>query len=519
MSVFETCTSSVSENDNDQDVLRCISDQLQTGQTANAADITTWFLVYAAAMIFFMQAGFAMLCAGSVRVKNVGNTMLKNLLDACGASLGFWSVGYALAFGGSDANKTTFIGTANFFMIGLEEDYAFWLFQFAFAATSATIVAGTLAERCQMAAYLCYSVFLTMFVYPVVAHAVWSSSGFLSAASADPFLGIGMVDFAGSGVVHVTGGATAVFATMILGPRKGRFYDARGNPLPKPKPFPGHSVALQMLGTFILWFGWYGFNPGSALVLGIERAGSIAALAAVNTTLSASSAGVTALFGNLWYIERKTGEAKFDILVLMNGALGGLVAITGGCAVVDPWAAVLIGFLAGIIYLAGSSFLIHVKLDDAVDAIPVHLFNGMWGIIAVGFLAEPDAMEASYGSDRHVGWFYSLGRGSGDANLLVCQLLGLLFIIGWVFFLLFPFFIWLNYMGWFRADSLEELVGLDISYHGGNVLGNDEVKLEYVEAFNRRKGKVKPGFGESGDAPYGNQWDTQQETAMDEFGE
>lgn len=171
--------------------------------------------------------------------------MLKNLLDACGAALGFFTIGYAFAFGESNTTATTFIGTSNFFMINIPS-LSFWLFQFAFAATSATIVAGTLAERCQMAAYLCYSVFLTGFIYPVIAHSIWSDNGFLSASNVNPLLDIGMIDFAGGAVVHMTGGSTALFATMILGPRKGRFYDARGNPLPKPKPFPGHSVALQV---------------------------------------------------------------------------------------------------------------------------------------------------------------------------------------------------------------------------------------------------------------------------------
>jgi Amt family ammonium transporter len=179
--------------------------------------------------------------------------MLKNLLDACGAALGFFSVGFAFAFGGqNDTTATTFIGTTNFFLSGVD-DLAFWLFEFAFAATATTIVAGTLAERCQMAAYLCYSVLLTGFVYPVVAHSIWSRNGFLSSGNVDPFLGVGMVDFAGSAVVHITGGTVAIFATLILGPRKGRFYDARGNPLPKPKPFPGHSLALQVR-TSSFWF-------------------------------------------------------------------------------------------------------------------------------------------------------------------------------------------------------------------------------------------------------------------------
>ena len=194
-----------------------------------------------------MQSGFAMLCAGAVRKKNVGNTMLKNLLDACGASLAFFTVGYAFAFGGDDPNadRKTFIGTSNFFLMNVD-DHAFWLFQYAFSAASATIVAGTLAERCQMTAYLWYSVLLGGFVYPVVAHSVWSPHGFLSNGASDPLWGSGVLDFAGSGVVHFTGGATALFATMILGPRRGRFHDETGRALKKPNEFPGHSVALQV---------------------------------------------------------------------------------------------------------------------------------------------------------------------------------------------------------------------------------------------------------------------------------
>ena len=188
-----------------------------------------------------------MLCAGAVRKKNVGNTMLKNLLDACGAAVAFFFVGYAFAFGGDDAesNTKTFIGTSSFFLMDVD-DLAFWLFQYAFSAASATIVAGTLAERCQMTAYLCYSVMLGGFVYPVVAHSVWSPQGFLSNGAVEPLWGVGVLDFAGGGVVHMTGGTTALFATMILGPRRGRFHDETGRALKKPNEFPGHSVALQV---------------------------------------------------------------------------------------------------------------------------------------------------------------------------------------------------------------------------------------------------------------------------------
>jgi ammonium transporter, Amt family len=232
-------------------LIECVTAQLQTSQdeAIQRHFPRSILLMLASALIFFMQAGFAMVCAGAVRKKNVQNTMLKNLLDACGASAAFFSVGYAFAFGGmmepNPSLQKTFMGTSNFFMVGVN-DYAFWLFQYAFSAASTTIVAGTLAERCQMAAYLCYSIVLSGFVYPIVAHSVWSINGFLSANAQDPLFGVGMVDFAGSGVVHVTGGITALFATIILGPRRGRFHDDTGRKLDTPNPFPGHSTALQV---------------------------------------------------------------------------------------------------------------------------------------------------------------------------------------------------------------------------------------------------------------------------------
>ena len=200
-----------------------------------------------------MQSGFAMLCAGCVRKKNVVNSMLKNLLDACGAAVAFYLVGFGFAFG-RDSDDITFIGNDNFAGTG-DIDMGFWFFQFAFSATAVTIVAGTLAERCKMTAYFAYSMFLIGFVYPVIVHAVWSSNGFLSAFSKDPLGGVGVVDFAGSAVIHVTGGMTALIATSILGPRRGRFYDDDGNILETPVTIKGHSMALQLLGTLMLWFG------------------------------------------------------------------------------------------------------------------------------------------------------------------------------------------------------------------------------------------------------------------------
>jgi len=196
-----------------------------------------------------------MICAGCVREKNIQNTLLKNLLDACGAALAFWSMGYAIAFGTKDSSGTTFIGTTNFLLYNVK-DYAFWFYEFAFAATTTTIVAGTLAERSQMVAYFLYSIMLTAFVYPVVVHAVWSKHGFLSPHNPQALMGSGAIDFAGSGVVHLTGGACALIAVWILGPRTGRFYDSSGREIENPTRVKGSSVSLQV------WFCIASVYPG-----------------------------------------------------------------------------------------------------------------------------------------------------------------------------------------------------------------------------------------------------------------
>jgi len=501
--IFAYCSALHDGGDEDAttNIMECISDTYQESSDSRDDNLRSFLLVVCGGMIFFMQSGFAMMCAGSVRLKNVQNTMLKNLLDACGAALAFYLVGYAFAFGGDLSNENastfkSFIGSRNFASVG--PDSSFWFFEYTFSATSVTIVAGTLAERCQMAAYLAYSVMLAGFVYPVVAHSVWSSSGFLSRSNDDPFMGVGAMDFAGAGVVHLNGGLTALYATLVLGPRRGRFYDAQGEPLETPRPFPGHSVALQLLGTMILWFGWFGFNPGSALLVteSQDRFGAVAANAAVATALSGAAGGICALFTQLWWEERMTGEPKFVIQMAMNGALSGLVAVTSGCAMMEPWAAVVTGIVAGWLYMLSSALLIKLRIDDAVNAIPVHMVNGFWGLIATGLFSSPRLLDLTYNDSSHPGFFYSFGNGGADANLFLCQLCASLFILGWTFIIMFPFFIWLNYRGWLRADSLEELVGLDVSYHGRSTHGeNGDIKKEYIEAYNRYKGTIRSNRG------------------------
>jgi len=250
-----------------------------------------------------------------------------------------------------------------------------------------------------------------------------------------------------------------------------------------------------------LWFGWYGFNCGSILTIstptsnGMSSAALISSLAAVNTTLSASGGCVAALFTKLFLTERKTGEAVFDLVTALNGTLSGLVAITAGCAVVEPWASLVIGLISGWVYLFASNALVAKKLDDAVDAIPVHLANGLWGCLSVGIFATPRHLDNLYGSDANAGCFYEFARGNSNFKLLGVQLLGILFIISWVIFIMTPFFLFLNYVGWFRADSLEEVVGLDVSYHGHSTENTQEtVNEEYFTAFQNRKKQRNPSF-------------------------
>jgi len=465
-SIFEVCT-----EEHGQDIsiklLQCISDAVELEKDDLRSGVDTFYLIYAGALVFFMQVGFAMLCAGSIREKNVKNVLLWNLLDSAGGAFGFWSIGYAFAYGGDDVSKgKTFIGNTDFFLTG-DTAMEFWFFQFAFACALSSIVAGTIAERCKMTAYLCYSVFLCGFVYPVCAHAFWSANGFLSTFASDPLWGSGVIDLAGSGPVHMTGGVAALVMAIILGPRRGRFYDDDGVLLEEPKPMGPHSVTLQFLGTFALWFGWYGFNPGSTLMIGSEALGDVASLVAVNTTLGAAAGALSGMFTSTIIDERKSGVFTWDTTAAMNGCLTGLVAITAGCATVEPWAAFVIGLVAGWVYLGASALILKLKIDDAVDAIPVHMFGGAWGVISTGLFTNETRLALAFDKTENIGWFYEWGRGSGNFTLLGIQLLSVLFIFGWTCCIFGPFCMVLKYLDWLRIDPLEEEVGMDISRHKG----------------------------------------------------
>jgi Amt family ammonium transporter len=282
----------------------------------------------------------------------------------------------------------------------------------------------------------------------------------------------------------MTGGVCALVAGIILGPRRGRFHDLDGNVLEVPNDFPPHSVALAFLGTFCLWFGWYGFNPGSTLKISSEGMGNVAALVAVNTTLSACAGAVSALFTSTFFDWKKNGVATYDLAYTMNGCLTGLVAITSGCATVEPWAAVMIGVLGGWFYLLGSKALVYFKIDDAVDAVPVHCVGGAWGVIATGLFSNENRLREAGFSTENLGWFYNWGQGSGDGTLLGIQILAVLWIFGWTAVIMGTYFYILNLLGWFRIDPLEEEVGMDISRHKGSAYDISSAPETAVDALN-----------------------------------
>lgn len=376
-------------------------------------------LVVAAALVFFMQAGFAFLGAGLIRAKNTVNYMTKSFLDFCIASLGFWAFGYALMFGGGAA--AGFIGLEGFFLSNFADgDLVGWFFQMVFAGTAATIIAGAMAERTKINAYFAYSFIVGALIYPIYGHWAWSDYGWL--------VEMGFSDYAGSGVVHMIGGFLALAGAMVVGPRKGWEQGI---------VIRGHNVPYVVIGTFILFFGWFGFNINSS-TLGLN---------AVNTLLAGAAGATSAIYLTLL----RTGKA--DIEMAANGALSGLVGITAGCAYVDVWAAVVIGLVAGIIMPFGIGFVKNVlKTDDPVGAVTVHGICGAWGLLAVAIFAS--------GHNKVYGLM------AGDASLLLPQIVGIIAAIVWGFGGGFVLFKVLDLTMGLRVSEEEEEVGLDETEHG-----------------------------------------------------
>lgn len=391
-----------------------------------------WFLI-GAALVFFMQAGFAMVETGFTRAKNAGNIIMKNLMDFCIGTVVFMFLGFGILLG--EDIMGGFIGLPT---LGIITDYANFdwsnfVFNLVFCATTATIVSGAMAERTKFISYCIYSAVISAVVYPIEAHWIWGG-GWLSA--------MGFHDFAGSCAIHMVGGASAFIGAWLLGPRLGK-YNADGTP----NAIPGHNVVIGALGCFILWFGWYGFN-GAAATSGPQLASIFA-----TTTIAPAVATVTCMI----FTWLKYG--KPDVSMCLNASLAGLVAITAGCDVTDAMGAFFIGIVAGVLVVFGVWFCDYVvHVDDPVGAVAVHFCNGVWGTIAVGLFAAPSAP-----GNEIAGLFYG-----GGAGQLITQLTGVVSVLAWTAVTMFIVFSVIKKTIGLRVTDQEQLDGLDIHEHGMN---------------------------------------------------
>ncbi|KAG9453982.1 hypothetical protein H6P81_006886 [Aristolochia fimbriata] len=410
-----------------------------TWEESVADSINAVYLLFSAYLVFLMQLGFAMLCAGSVRAKNALNIMLTNVVDAVVGSISYYLFGFGFAFGGDGSNSNPFIGTGFFALHDIPNsayDYSYFMYQWAFAIAVAGITSGSIAERTQFGAYLVYSFLLSGFVYPVAAHWVWSPAGWLSpnapgGATTGLLFGSGAVDFAGSGVVHLVGGVAGLWGSLIEGPRVGRF-DAFGQPV----PMRGHNATLVVLGTFLLWFGWFGFNPGSFDKILVSYPDSwsegnwtAVGRTAVTTTLAGAGAGVVTLFGKRLLL------GHWNALDVCNGLLGGFVAITSGCSVVEPWAAIICGTIAACVLIGLNVVALKLKFDDPLEAAQLHGGCGAWGLIFTGLFAKEEFIVQAYASGATgVKRPFGLLMGGGW-GLLGAQVVELLLITVWSSFI------------------------------------------------------------------------------------
>ena len=390
--------------------------EFANADTLTATD-TVWIAI-AAALVFFMQAGFALLESGLSRAKNSLNVVMKNYMDLCVGTLVFWAVGFGLMFGTS---SNGWFGQDQFMLNHADgSTWAMLLFQIMFAATAATIASGAMAERTRYVGYLFGAVVITGLIYPLFGNWAWNSNGWLAQ--------MGFIDFAGSTVVHSIGGWCALAGIMVVGPRLGRF-DSQGNP----RTIPGHNLSYVALGGFILWFGWFGFNGGSTLSASVDIA-----KVNLNTQLAAAAGAV----GSVIY--RMVSRRPVLLTETVNGSLAGLVAVTAGCAVMSPGFAVITGLVAGALAAFGARILLAFRLDDVVGAVPVHAFAGAWGTLAAGMFYDGDLF---------------------NGQRVMVQLLGVVVAFGWAFFTALIMYMLVSILAGLRAPALHEQRGLDLSEH------------------------------------------------------
>ncbi len=394
-------------------------------------DFSIWFLM-GAAMVFFMQAGFAMVETGFTRAKNAGNIIMKNLMDFCMGTLVFAFIGFSLMMSENYVMGLIGIPNLNIFTDYNSFPWSSFVFNVVFCATTATIVSGAMAERTKFSAYLIYSVILSMIIYPIEAGWIWNPEGWL--------FKLGFIDFAGSAAIHTVGGLSALIGIMFLGPRTGKYVKDEKTGEIIVKAIPGHNLTIGALGVFILWFGWYGFNGAAATYLdGLGGLGSIF----LTTTVAPAAATVATMF----YTWIKNG--KPDVSMTLNGSLAGLVAITAGCATLDAFGSLMVGLVAGILIVVAVEFIdIKLKLDDPVGAVAVHGVNGIWGTIAVGLFAVDG------------GVFYG-----GGFRLLGVQTLGIGAITIWTVVTMAIAFYAINKAHGLRVSKKEEELGLDATEH------------------------------------------------------
>ena len=402
-----------------------------------------WFLI-GAALVFWMQAGFAMVETGFTRAKNAGNIIMKNLMDFCIGTVVFSLLGYTLMMG-EDAlfgligkpNLNLFTHFKEFIASPADgfTDASFFVFNLVFCATTATIVSGAMAERTKFSAYCVYSGVISLLIYPIEAHWIWGG-GWLSQ--------LGFHDYAGSCAIHMVGGIAALIGAAVLGPRIGKYVKDKQGKVTKVNAIPGHSIPLGALGVFILWLGWYGFN-GAAATTASELSSIF-----LTTTIAPSVATCTTML----YTWIKNG--KPDVSMCLNASLAGLVAVTAGCDAFDAIGAAVVGIVAGILVVVIVEVLdLKLHIDDPVGAVGVHCANGIWGTIAVGFLANPNAPAGLRGL------FYT-----GEFRQLGLQLLGFVSVAAWAAVTMTIFFLILKKADFLRADPADELAGLDTSEHG-----------------------------------------------------
>ena len=420
-----------------------------------------WFLI-GAALVFWMQAGFAMVEAGFTRAKNTGNIIMKNLMDFCIGTVVFILIGFGLLMG---EDLFGFIGKPGFdlFTAYAEFDFSSFVFNLVFCATTATIVSGAMAERTKFLSYCIYSGVISALVYPIEAHWIWGGGWLLQ---------IGFHDFAGSCAIHMVGGISALIGAKILGPRIGKFTRDTSGKVLKVNAFPGHSIALGSLGVFILWLGWYGFNGAAAT--------SIAQLGSIFLTTTVAPAVATVVCMIFTWIK----YGKPDVSMCLNASLAGLVAITAPCDVTDAFGAVAIGVVAGFLVVFGVWLLDHVlRIDDPVGAVAVHCMNGIWGTLAVGLFATdtaPGYSIANASGETLTGLFYG-----GGFELLKLQFIGFASVAAWTAVTITITFLVIRAIAGLRADREEEMAGLDAAEHGlPSAYAGFAMLPEYIEEGN-----------------------------------